>query len=194
MTTYDYIIVGGGSSGCVLANRLSENPAHKVLLIESGRRDADPWIHIPATFFKVLGKGIDIHPYASNPDKGLNGRPSIVPQGNVLGGGSSVNAMIYMRGKPEEYDEWDAASGGAGWTWRHMLPHYTRLEGNQRHEASREEADDGENHRTEPSLPKEQGVGGALLALEVQLALFHGVHEGRLRGIHSHQSSKSNSR
>ncbi|WP_246677385.1 MULTISPECIES: GMC family oxidoreductase N-terminal domain-containing protein [unclassified Mesorhizobium] len=97
MPTYDYIVVGGGSSGCVLANCLSENPAHKVLRIESGRADKDPWIHIPATFFKVLAKGIDIHPYVSEPEKGLNGRPQIVPQGDVLGGGSSQHvAQIFL--------------------------------------------------------------------------------------------------
>ena len=131
MATYDYIIVGGGSSGCVLANRLSENPAHKVLLIESGRRDADPWIHIPATFFKVLGKGIDIHPYASNPDKGLNGRPSIVPQGNVLGGGSSINAMIYIRGHRNDYDTW-SQMGCQGWSYDDVLPAFRSLENNER--------------------------------------------------------------
>jgi choline dehydrogenase-like flavoprotein len=131
MTTYDYIIVGGGSSGCVLANRLSEDPKNTVLLIESGKRDTDPWIHIPATFFKVLGKGEAVHPYASEPDAGLNGRPSIVPQGNVLGGGSSVNAMIYIRGHRNDYDTW-AQMGCAGWSYDDVLPAFRSLENNER--------------------------------------------------------------
>lgn len=129
MSNYDYIIVGGGSSGCVLANRLSENPAHKVLLIESGRRDADPYIHIPATFFKVLEKGIDIHGYVSEPEKGLNGRPQIVPQGNVIGGGSSVNAMIYIRGNRNDYDTW-SQMGCLGWSYDDVLPAFRSLENN----------------------------------------------------------------
>lgn len=130
MTTYDYIIVGGGSSGCVLANRLSEDPKNAVLLIESGKRDTDPWIHIPATFFKVLGKGEAVHPYASEPDSGLNGRPSIVPQGNVLGGGSSVNAMIYIRGHRNDYDTW-AQMGCIGWSYDEVLPAFRSLENNE---------------------------------------------------------------
>lgn len=130
MGTYDYIIVGGGSSGCVLANRLSEDPRHTVLLIESGKWDTDPWIHIPATFFKVLGKGEAVHPYASEPDKGLNGRPSIVPQGNVLGGGSSVNAMIYIRGHRNDYDTW-AQMGCQGWSYDEVLPAFRSLENNE---------------------------------------------------------------
>ncbi|PWE54090.1 GMC family oxidoreductase [Metarhizobium album] len=128
--TYDYIIVGGGSAGCVVVNRLSANPKNRVLLIESGRRDSDPWIHIPATFFKVLGKGIDIHPYASDPEPGLNGRPSIVPQGNVLGGGSSVNAMIYIRGHRNDYDTW-SQMGCRGWSYDEVLPAFKALEKNQ---------------------------------------------------------------
>ena len=92
MQEYDYIVAGGGSAGCVLASRLSEDPGTRVLLIESGQRDNDKYIHIPATFFKVIEKGVDMHFYASESEKGLNGRPSLVPQGNVLGGGSSVNA------------------------------------------------------------------------------------------------------
>lgn len=128
--TYDYIIVGGGSAGCVVVNRLSANPKNRVLLIESGRRDSDPWIHIPATFFKVLGKGIDIHPYASDPEPGLNGRPSIVPQGNVLGGGSSVNAMIYIRGHRNDYDTW-SQMGCRGWSYDDVLPAFKALENNK---------------------------------------------------------------
>lgn len=130
MAQFDYIIVGGGSAGCVLANRLSENPAHSVLLIESGKRDTDPWIHIPATFFKVIGKGEAIHPYASEPEPGLNGRPSIVPQGNVLGGGSSVNAMIYIRGHRKDYDHW-AELGCKGWSYDDVLPAFKALENNE---------------------------------------------------------------
>jgi len=130
MATYDYIIVGGGSSGCVLANRLSEDLKNTVLLIESGKRDTDPWIHIPATFFKVLGKGEAVHPYASEPDRGLNGRPCIVPQGNVLGGGSSVNAMIYIRGHRNDYDSW-AQMGCTGWSYDEVLPAFRSLEDNE---------------------------------------------------------------
>lgn len=130
MAQFDYVIVGGGSAGCVLANRLSENPAHSVLLIESGKRDTDPWIHIPATFFKVIGKGEAIHPYASEPESGLNGRPSIVPQGNVLGGGSSVNAMIYIRGHRNDYDLW-AEQGCKGWSYDDVLPAFKSLENNE---------------------------------------------------------------
>ncbi len=131
MNTFDYIVIGGGSAGCVVVNKLSERPDTTVLLIESGRRDRDPWIHIPATFFKVLEKGIDIHPYASNPQKGLNGRPSIVPQGNVLGGGSSLNAMIYVRGHRNDYDTW-SQMGCPGWSYDEVLPLFRSLENNQR--------------------------------------------------------------
>jgi choline dehydrogenase-like flavoprotein len=131
MSSYDYIIVGGGSAGCVVANRLSANPAHKVLLIESGKRDADPWIHIPATFFKVIEKGEAIHPYMSEPEQGLNGRPNIVPQGNVIGGGSSINAMIYIRGHRNDYDAW-AQMGARGWSYEDVLPVFKSLEGNER--------------------------------------------------------------
>jgi choline dehydrogenase len=130
MDAFDFIIVGGGSAGCVLANRLSENPQHSVLLIESGKNDTDPWIHIPATFFKVLEKGEAVHPYMSSPEKGLNGRPSIVPQGNVIGGGSSLNAMIYIRGHANDYDTW-AQMGCSGWSYDDVLPVFRTLENNE---------------------------------------------------------------
>jgi len=132
MTTgFDYIIVGGGSAGCVLAARLSESSTNRVLLIESGGKDTDRYIHIPATFFKVIEKGVDVHFYASESEKGLNGRPSIVPQGNVLGGGSSINAMVYVRGQKQDYDTW-AQMGCRHWSYDKVLPVFRALEGNQR--------------------------------------------------------------
>jgi len=131
MSEYDYIIVGGGSAGCVLASRLSEDRQARVLLIESGERDSDRYIHIPATFFKVLEKGRDALFYASEPERGLNGRPSIVPQGHVIGGGSSVNAMVYIRGSRADYDTW-AQMGCRGWSYEKVLPVFRALESNQR--------------------------------------------------------------
>jgi choline dehydrogenase len=131
MQEYDYIVAGGGSAGCVVASRLSEDLRNRVLLIESGQRDTDKYIHIPATFFKVLEKGRDALFYASEPEKGLNGRPSIVPQGHVLGGGSSVNAMVYIRGSRQDYDTW-AQLGCRNWNYDKVLPVFRDLENNQR--------------------------------------------------------------
>ena len=129
MEQFDYIVVGGGASGCVMASRLSENASKRVLLIESGRRDDDRFIKIPATFFKVIEKGRDIVAYVGDPSPGVNGRPSIVIQGNVIGGGSSVNAMLYVRGQAQDYDGW-AAAGNPGWSYADVLPVFKALENN----------------------------------------------------------------
>ncbi|HEY8905909.1 MAG TPA: FAD-dependent oxidoreductase [Rhodoferax sp.] len=129
MEQFDYIVVGGGASGCVMASRLSENSRKKVLLIESGRRDDDRYIKMPATFFKVIEKGRDIVAYVGEPSPGVNGRPSIVIQGNVIGGGSSINAMLYVRGQAQDYDDW-AAAGNPGWSYEDVLPVFKALENN----------------------------------------------------------------
>lgn len=129
MEQFDYIIVGGGSSGCVMASRLSEDPKVKVLMIESGRKDSSPWIHIPATFFKVVEKGVDVVPYVGEKSDKVNGRESVVLQGHVIGGGSSVNAMLYVRGQSHDYDNW-AQLGNSGWAYKDVLPAFCDLEAN----------------------------------------------------------------
>ena len=147
MDNFDYIVVGGGSSGCVMAARLSENPSNKVLLIESGLRDSSPWIKIPATFFKVVEKGRDVVAYVGEKSPLLNNRDSIVLQGHVIGGGSSVNAMLYVRGQPQDYDDW-AAAGNTGWAFEDVLPVFRDLENNMEI-ADEFHGTDGELHVSE---------------------------------------------
>ena len=167
MEQFDYIIVGGGSSGCVLANRLSEDRNMRVLLIESGRRDTNRWIHIPATFFKVLEAGRDIIPYIGEPSDNLAGRPSIVPQGHTLGGGSSVNAMIYVRGQSNDYDSW-SQEGVKGWSYEDVLPVFKDLEANMRHA--------GAFHGTDGELSvSEKGYGHPLSWAFIRAAQETGI-------------------
>lgn len=128
MESYDYIIVGGGSSGCVLANRLV-GAGKSVLLLEAGPRDNTPFIHIPATFVRVLGTK-RTWMYRTEPEPGANGRVLTVPQGRTLGGGSSVNAMIYIRGQAQDYDTWRDL-GCAGWSYDDVLPVFRRSEDNE---------------------------------------------------------------
>ncbi|WP_137111179.1 GMC family oxidoreductase [Rhodobacter sp. SY28-1] len=148
MSSFDYIVVGGGSSGCVLASRLSEDPGSRVLLIESGRRDTHPWIHIPSTFFKVIAKGRDIVAYVGEKSEGVNNRDSIVLQGHVIGGGSSVNAMLYVRGHANDYNHW-AQLGNRGWSYEDVLPVFRDLEDNMVH-SDAFHGTEGELHVSEP--------------------------------------------
>ncbi|AWV08266.1 GMC family oxidoreductase [Marilutibacter maris] len=128
---YDYIIIGAGSAGCVLANRLSEDPDVRVLLLEAGPRDRHPFIHMPAGIAKLVGIKRLNWDYYTAPEPQLDGRTLWWPRGKVLGGSSSINAMCYTRGVPGDYDEW-AALGADGWHWDNVLPYFRRAEHNQR--------------------------------------------------------------
>ena len=128
---YDYIIIGAGSGGCVLAHRLSADPGTRVLLLEAGPRDWHPFIHMPAGLAKLVNrKGVNWD-YDTAPQAQLDGRALWWPRGKVLGGSSSINAMCYIRGVPADYDEW-AAGGAHGWDWDSLLPYFIRSEGNSR--------------------------------------------------------------
>lgn len=128
---YDYIIVGAGSAGCVLANRLSEDPGTRVLLLEAGPRDWHPFIHMPAGLAKLVGKKGVNWDYSTAPEPRLDGRMLWWPRGKVLGGSSSINAMCYIRGHARDYDEW-ADLGAEGWSWQDVLPYFKRSENNSR--------------------------------------------------------------
>ncbi len=128
---YDYIIVGAGSAGCVLANRLSEDPNVRVLLLEAGGRDWHPFIHMPAGLAKLVGKKGVNWDYYTEPQARLDNRRMWWPRGKVLGGSSSINAMCYIRGNPADYDEWSRL-GAEGWHWDNVLPYFKRAEGNER--------------------------------------------------------------
>ena len=127
MKDFDYIIIGGGTSGCVLANRLSVNPDNHVLLIEAGAKDDYFWIDIPVGYLFTINNPITDWCYKTQPDAGLNGRAISYARGKVLGGCSSINAMIYMRGQASDYDHWEKL-GNRGWGWKAVLPVFRRSE------------------------------------------------------------------
>ncbi len=130
--TWDYIVVGAGTAGCLLANRLSADPHKRVLLLEAGGRDNYAWIHIPVGYLYCIGNPRTDWLFQTEPDAGLNGRTLRYPRGKVLGGSSSINGMIYMRGQARDYDGWAESLGDEAWRWDACLPYFKQHEAHWR--------------------------------------------------------------
>jgi choline dehydrogenase len=151
-TTFDYIIIGAGTAGCLLANRLSSDASKRVLLIEAGRKDDYHWIHIPVGYLHCIGNPRTDWLYNTEPDAGLNGRSLRYPRGKTLGGCSSINGMIYMRGQARDYDQWGQLLGDPTWRWDHCLPYF------KMHEDHYKGASEAHGARgTEPTLMQKDG-------------------------------------
>ncbi|WP_281992749.1 GMC family oxidoreductase [Sulfitobacter geojensis] len=136
MNKFDYIVVGGGSAGCVAAARLVAESGGTVLLLEAGHSNRHPLLDMPPGIFKMINGSKFMKYHRTTPQAHLDDRVHDIPQGNVLGGGSSVNAQVYMRGRPDDYDQWNEIlrgnNDGVGWGWKDVLPHFTRMENNNR--------------------------------------------------------------
>src|SRR6187402_770447 len=137
---FDFVIIGAGTAGCLVANRLSADPQRRVLLVEAGGPDNYAWIHIPVGYLRCIGNPRTDWRYRTEPELGLNGRDLLYPRGKVLGGSSSINGMIYMRGQARDYDAWAQATGDDAWRWTNVLPDF------KAHESSFRCADDAHPH------------------------------------------------
>ena len=124
---FDFVIIGAGSAGCALANRLSSNAKHSVAIIEAGGQDNNPWIHIPVGYFKTMGNPKVDWSYKTQKDPNLNHRQMPWPRGRVLGGSSSINGLLYVRGQSQDFNHWRQL-GNTGWAWDDVLPYFKRAE------------------------------------------------------------------
>ena len=168
MDNFDYIIIGAGSAGCVLANRLSENPNNKVLLIEAGGNDSYPWIHIPVGYYKTMHNPKTDWCYKTEPDETMENRSIPYPRGKTLGGSSSINGLLYIRGQEQDYDIWRQL-GNKGWSWNDVLPYFLKAENQERGQS------------------QFHGVGGPLSVSDqrIKLPILDAFHECSSRNWYS---------
>ncbi|MCG8626589.1 MAG: GMC family oxidoreductase N-terminal domain-containing protein [Proteobacteria bacterium] len=152
---YDYIVVGAGSAGCAVAGRLSADPNVSVALIEAGGKDTSPWVHIPVGYFKTMGNPKTDWCYQTQPDPNLNNRSLNWPRGKLLGGSSSINGLLYVRGQPQDFDEWRQL-GNSGWGWEDVLPHFKAAEHWEGSDTDNDTNNDGDKETNE------RGTGGPL--------------------------------
>ena len=131
MEEFDYIIIGAGSAGCVLANRLSSIETNKILLLEAGGKDTYPWIHIPVGYYKTMHNPNTDWCFKTEPDKTMNNRSINYPRGKTLGGSSSINGLLYIRGQEQDYNTWRQL-GNVGWSWQDVLPYFLKSEDQER--------------------------------------------------------------
>ena len=165
--SYDYIIIGAGSAGCVLANRLSENPKHRVLLLEAGGKDSNPWIHIPVGYFKTLHNPKTDWCYKSEADPGLNNRSLDWPRGKTLGGSSSINGLLYIRGQKQDYDQWRQL-GNAGWSYDDVLPFFKKSE---RHELGESDYHGGDGNLSVSTMRSRRDICEAFIDAAVEMGV-----------------------
>ncbi len=189
--TYDFIITGAGSAGCAVAGRLSESGRYRVLLLEAGTRDSNPWIHIPLGYTKTYTDPRVNWMFESEPEKELNGRTLYQPRGKVLGGTSSINGMVYMRGTPTDYDGW-RQRGCEGWDWDSVLPFFKRAEDQERG------ANDfhGVGGPLHVSNPVRCPLGDAMVkaAIEAGIPANDDFNGARQEGVGYYQTTTSNRR
>jgi choline dehydrogenase len=186
---YDFIIVGGGSAGCVLANRLSADPNRKVLLLEAGGRDQHPFIKIPAAFYKLYKTTYDYGFYTA-PQKDAANRTLFVPRGRTLGGSGSINAMIYIRGHRSDFDGW-ANAGNTGWAYDKVLPYFLKAEHNARYGAPYH-SQNGPWHIADLREPHPLTNMYLEAGQECGLSLLHDMNGAEDEGVGIHQVNQSN--
>lgn len=189
---YDYVIVGGGSAGCVLAARLSEVPEAQVLMLEAGPRDTDPFIHLPVGFFKMTA-GPLIWGYNTVPLRHAGNRVAVYPQARVLGGGSSINAEIYTRGCPQDYDGWAAGHGCTGWDWNGLKPYFVKSEGNGRLGGS-EHGIDGPLAVSDLASPNPMSLAYVQGCMDIGMPFNSDFNSGRQEGAGLYQTTTRNGR
>ena len=189
---YDYIIVGAGSAGCVLANRLSEDPAVSVLLLEAGPEDKSIWMKIPAGAARVIGPGPTNWAYFTEPEKHLRNRKIYWPRGRTLGGSSSINGMVYLRGHPEDYNEW-ARLGNPGWAWDDVMPYFKKSE-DQQHGESPMHGSGGPLAVSDPAIDDEAGRLFIQSSINAGLPFRKDLNDGIQEGVGRAQVTVRNGR